>query len=99
MNRFFFGQSPPPRKDFPGDQPPPLPEGALDRLAELLTINDTGTEDAFAEVKDALFARTPGETAELEKRIHNFDFKGALESLNKISHILGKTPEKGPHRD
>ncbi|MEW6077176.1 MAG: response regulator [Thermodesulfobacteriota bacterium] len=98
LERFFSGQAPPSRSGS-GAQPPPLAEGALDRLAELLSINDTGTEEAFEEVREAIFAAASGEAGELEKNIRNFNFKGALESLKKIVSLLEKEAEAGSPRD
>jgi signal transduction histidine kinase/DNA-binding response OmpR family regulator/HPt (histidine-containing phosphotransfer) domain-containing protein/HAMP domain-containing protein len=92
LERFFSEHAPPSRNDLSEAEPPLLPEGALDHLAELLSINDTGTEEAFEGIRDALFAAAPKETAALEKHIRNFNFKGALKSLNSITDLLGKEP-------
>ncbi len=88
LDRFFAEQKTAASADFAGGKPPPLPKGAIAHLMELLRIHDTGTEEAFAKVRDALFAAVPEEAGELEKKIGNFDFKGALESLKGITRIL-----------
>ena len=92
LRQFFTEQTPATKNDSPGAKPPFLPEGALDRLAELLKINDTDTEAVFEEIREALFAGAPLEAGELEKRIRNFDFKGALELLAKIVRQFEKYP-------
>ncbi len=99
LARFFVEQAQPLGGVFSGEKAPPLPEGALDRLAELLSINDTGTEEAFEEIRDTLFAVVPDITGELEKKIQNFDFKGALGSLKNLIDRLEEGPKPGSNQD
>ncbi len=62
--------------------------GPIQNLAELLRISDTAAEGVFQEIRETLRGLQPVATEELEEQLMMYNFKGALESLERIAGIL-----------
>lgn len=68
----------------------------IGKLVDLLKISDMGAETLFHELRDALYLASPEKTERLEEALTSFDFKRALEMLNRIKDdIDGEVHRKG----
>lgn len=63
-------------------------DGILSQLAVLLENNDTEAYDLFEEHKDQLILALGNAGFELERQIHEFDYREALETLRSSSAVL-----------
>ena len=71
-------------------------EARLQELADLLHISDTASEAVFEGLRDTLRDLQPEATDELEERLTNYNFKGALESVERIAISLKRNQNNLP---